>query len=262
MSTVAHVGEDYLEKAARLVAEAKRGSYERMTLRPGMAVLDVGCGPGIDTVELARLVGGGATVGIDRDPEMVRRADVRAVEAGMAAWVEHHQGDAAALPFANDSFDAVRCERLLQHVADPANVLAEMVRVARPGGRVVALDTDWGSHSVDGPSVPTERALARTLAETSLTNGYSGRRLYGLMKAAGLSGVTVESIALSFTDYSFWRMITRQDVVEGEAELAGLVDAGALGRWREEMVQKDEQATFFASVNMVLVCGSKPGMNI
>jgi SAM-dependent methyltransferase len=210
-------------------------------------------------VELAGLVGGGSVVGIDRDPEMVRRADVRAAEAGVAARVGHHQGDAGALPFADDSFDAVRCERLLQHVADPAAVLAEMVRVTRPGGSVVALDTDWGSHSVDAPDVLTERALARTLVENSLTNGYSGRRLYGLMNAAGLSGVTVEIIALTFTDYVFWRLITRQDVVEEDAELAGFVEAGALGRWREEMLRKDEQGTFFASVNMVLVCGSKRG---
>lgn len=193
---------------------------------------------------------------------MVRRADVRAVEAGVAARVEHHLGDAGELPFPDESFDAVRCERLLQHVGDPAAALAEMVRVARPGGRVVALDTDWGSHSVDAPDVLTGRALARTLAETSLTNGYSGRRLYGLMAAAGLSEVTVEVIALRLTDYGLWRFITRQDVVEEDAELAGVVDVGALGRWREELLRKDEQGTFFASVNLVLVSGSKHGAHV
>jgi hypothetical protein len=124
---------------------------------------------------------------------------------------------------------------------------------------VVALDTDWGSHSVDAPDALTERALARTLAETSLANGYSGRRLYGLMNAAGLSGVTVDVIALRLVDYGLWRFITRQDVVEEDAAVAGSVDAGALGRWREEMRRKDEQGTFFASVNLVLVSGSKQG---
>jgi ubiquinone/menaquinone biosynthesis C-methylase UbiE len=259
MSAVSAVGKDYLEQAAELTADVKLRSYERMEIQPGNAVLDVGCGPGIDTVALARRIGrAGRVVGIDHDEAMVSQAIARADEAGVAAWVEHRVGTATALDLPDDSFDAVRSERLFQHLADPAPALAEMIRVTRPGGRVVVVDTDWGSHSADCADVSVERALPRTLAETSLANGYSGRQLYRLMKRAGLAQVDVTTFPLQFTDYAFWRTIARTDEVEANAVAEGAVIRDALAPWRDRMSEAGHDGAFFATVNMVLASGIKP----
>ena len=169
MGTVANVDGAYLEKAAQLTADVKLRSYEQMEIRPGMAVLDLGCGPGIDTVALAERVGRkGWVVGVDHDPLMVSQAMTRADEVVASAWVVHHVGDATDMYMLdNDTFDAVRSDRLFQHLKDPVGALTEMIRVTRPGGRVVVVDTDWGSHSADSTDVEVERALANTLAETA-----------------------------------------------------------------------------------------------
>jgi ubiquinone/menaquinone biosynthesis C-methylase UbiE len=201
-----YVDQQYLRVTAEIVQENKRRSYDHMRIATGHAVLEVGCGPGTDTIPLSRLVGSaGRVVGVDVDAAMLAEADRRAAEAGVGTWVVHREGDAGALPFADASFDSCRSERLFQHLPHAEAALAEMVRVTKPGGWVVVLDTDWGSMSADTPEVDVERRLARAKAERRTTNGYSGRRLYGLSRRLGLADVSVEVLPTVFTDYATWR---------------------------------------------------------
>ena len=79
-----------------------------------------------------------------------------------------------------------------------------------------------------------------------------------MMKRAGLTQLTVAIFPLHFTDYAFWREIARTDEVEQGAVTAGNVRAEALERWRGGMSEVNRDGTFFASVNMVLVAGTKP----
>jgi ubiquinone/menaquinone biosynthesis C-methylase UbiE len=102
-------------------------------LKPGERVLDVACGTGIVARLAAEAVGPeGAVTGVDVNPGML--AVARAVSGDAIAWRE---GDMASLPFSDGEFDAVICQLSLQFVPDKARALAEMKRVARPGGRVV-----------------------------------------------------------------------------------------------------------------------------
>lgn len=255
-----YVDPPYLDAAARLAAEGKARSYERMRLAEGHAVLDVGCGPATDTLPLAARVGpSGRVAGIDRDPEMVAEADRRAAAAGVAAFVRHHAGDATALPFANGEFDAARSERLFLHLAEPERAVAEMVRVTRPGGWVALMDTDWGTRSVDTPDVELERRMARVLAELCLANGYSGRRLYGMARRAGLRDLQVDVLPLCVTDYPLWRMLSRMDVAGEEAVRAGAMTADEVRRLDDGWRALGEEGTFFALTAMVLVSGRRPG---
>ena len=138
-----YVDSAYLDVAAEMLSAAKRRTYELMEPQVGDRVLDLGCGPGSDTVTLAGFVGDeGQVHGVDFDPEMVEEANGRAKAAGLDERVLHRQADAAALPFDDDFFDACRSELVFQHLPDPATGLAEMTRVTRPGGRIVVLDTD------------------------------------------------------------------------------------------------------------------------
>jgi SAM-dependent methyltransferase len=253
-----YVDPAYLDAAARLVAGGKRLSYERMHLAPGAAVLDVGCGPGTDTLPLAELVGpAGRVRGIDRDPAMLAEAERRAAAAGLAARVEHAEGDACALAFADASFDAVRSERLFLHLAEPERAAAEMVRVTRPGGRVVLMDTDWGTRSVDTPEVELERRIARVLTERCLANGYSGRRLYGLMKGAGVQAPEVDLVPLFTTDYELWRLLSRMEMAFEVAVAEGVMTDDEARRLDASLREKDAAGTFFASTLVVMVSGTR-----
>ncbi len=255
-----YVSADYLREAAQLVARVKERSYEMMRLKHGARVLDVGCGPGMDTVPLAEQVGpGGRVIGIDKDPAMLADADAHASAGSVAERVEHVLGDATALDFPSDHFDACRAERLLQVLpatVAPAPVVAEMVRVIRPGGWVVLADTDWASASVDFDDVYLERRLLGFFARGLRPNGYAGRQLPGLLVQCGLTEVQVEAMPmvqfrLQDTPFGDW--------LQREAQAAGVATAEEVEQWRRELVRREAEGRFYACVNMLVAAGRKRG---
>lgn len=131
-------------------AGLRQRSVEALQLHPGQRVLDLGCGAATDTLALGRLVGpAGLVRGVDYDLRMVTQAQALARAAGLAEWVSHHHANATALPWADGYFDACRCDAVLQHLLDPELALDEMLRVTRPGGRLVVSDLDWATLSIE-----------------------------------------------------------------------------------------------------------------
>jgi demethylmenaquinone methyltransferase / 2-methoxy-6-polyprenyl-1,4-benzoquinol methylase len=124
---------------------------EATGLGNGANALDACCGTGDLTLALARLVGrGGQVTGLDFSREMLERARKKAREANAAeiAWV---QGDATAMPFADNSFSAATIGFGLRNLPDPEQGLRELARVVRPGGSVVVLEITQPS---SGPLKP------------------------------------------------------------------------------------------------------------
>lgn len=253
-----YVDSAYLQATADLLQRNKQRSYEWMRVQSGQRVLDVGCGPGLDTLALAPLVGpSGQVVGLDADPAMVAEAQHRARTAGVDGWATHEVGDATQLPYARASFDACRSERLFQHLRAAPQTLAEMVRVTKSGGWVVVLDTDFGTLSVDSPEADIERRLARVRAEQFLANGYAGRQLYRLAKEQRLEDVQVELLPTVATVYSVARAGALFDEVERHAVRSGAITTEELQRWHAGLDDAAARGTFFASVCSVLVAGRK-----
>jgi ubiquinone/menaquinone biosynthesis C-methylase UbiE len=174
-----YVGPEYLRFTGNLLNHIKQRSYALMQIQPGHKVLDLGCGPGADTISLAPLVGvNGQVIGADYDEAMIVEAEQLAEQTGVNTWVRPKCVDAMSLPFATDYFDSCRSERLFQLLPNPAQALSEMTRVTKSGGWVVVLNTDWSSLSTDSNETDIEHRMARFLAESFVHNGYSGRKLY------------------------------------------------------------------------------------
>jgi SAM-dependent methyltransferase len=253
-----YVDPGYLAVVADLLRPAKQLTYEWMRLQPGMRVLDVGCGPGTDTLPLAKIVSGnGSVVGVDFDAAMVAAADEKAHQAGVADRVQHQQGSATHLPFADNEFDATRCERMLLHIPDYEQAISEMARVTRPGGWVVAAETDWGALSIDAPNSDLERRLARFKAEQSVHNGFSGRRLYRAIKPRGLMDISFQVMAQPITDYATARLVIRLDYIEESALAAGVINQAELNQWRADLENAAAAGVFFCTMNSVIVAGRK-----
>lgn len=252
-----YVDSEYLRLAAELAQQDKQRTYAAMRVQPGFHVLDVGCGPGFDTVALARLVGEvGSVVGVDHDPAMVAEADQRAADAGVAGWTQHLNADAAALPLEADRFDACRSERLFQHLPDPAAALAEMIRVTRPGGWVVVLETDYATLSIETEEIDLERRLARFTAGR-VRSGYAARRLYGMFQRQHLLDIAIEVHPQLFTRYDHVRR-GWLDGVERDALAAGIITREELARWRASLERIAAENAFFATLNHNLIAGRKP----
>src|SRR3984957_5402537 len=118
-------------------------SYLLSWLEPGQDVLDVGCGPGTITADLAVLVDPGRVVGIDREPGIVAAASDLARDR-RSPNLEFVTGDVHALDFDDQTFDVVHAHQVLQPLSDPVGALAEMGRVLRPGGILAVRDSDYG----------------------------------------------------------------------------------------------------------------------
>ena len=254
-----YVDPEYLQAAGNHLIKIKQRSYTRMQIEPGHKVLDLGCGPGTDTIPLAPLVGvNGLVIGADYDAAMIAEADKLAREAGVSTWVRHERVDATEMPFKSNHFDACRSDRLFQHLPDPGQAMAELVRVTKPGGWIVVLDTDWGSLSIDSDETGIERKLARFMAESFLNNGYSGRRLYRLFKQQNLLDVTFEVFPNASTHYSIARKAIEGGRNEQEALKAGAITSEELQRWRAGLERADSEGRFFCSVNTVMLTGRRP----
>ena len=154
-------------------------------LEPGTSVLDVGCGPGTITVDLAARVAPGEVVGVDTSEAVLEQARAAAAEAGAA--VTFRTGDATALPFPDASFDVVHAHQVLQHLSDPVAALREMRRVTRPGGVVAVRDADYAAMTWYPPSAGLDEwlALYHEVTAANAAEADAGRRLLSWALAAG-----------------------------------------------------------------------------
>lgn len=175
-------------------ARALLGRLRELGLRPGQAAIDLGCGPRGILDLLADAVGpdgrGGRVVGLDADPAHVAAARQYAFGQGLAN-VEVLASDARHTGLLAESFDLVHTRTLLVTIPEPAEVVAEMVRLARPGGLVASQEAD-AEFSICYPPLPEwDRLLS--LFHTSFPRAGAdlrlGRRLTELFRAAGLADV-------------------------------------------------------------------------
>lgn len=162
-------------------------------LRAGMDVLDVGCGPGTITVELAERVAPGRVLGIDAAAEVIEQARTLPIPEGVECAFA--VDDVYSLTHVDDSFDIVHCHQVLQHLTDPVAALREMRRVAKTDGLVSARDADYAG-MVWAPSDPLlDRwlELYHELTRVNRVEADAGRHLLRWAREAGFGDVVVSS---------------------------------------------------------------------
>ena len=221
-----------LDGLARVYRETTLELLERAGIRTGMRCLDVGCGGGHVSREMARLVGpSGQVVAVDADPTVVElaRADTRA--AGIEN-VEFLVGAAHELPAAS-SFDLVYARYLLSHVARPENVIAQMVERLAPGGVAIVEDTDTRGAFSDPACPALEEAFAVYRAVVRGRGGDvdRGPQLPRLLLGAGLVSVRVRVIQPAFLEGE-GKSITLGTLerVRANALQDGIADAATIDR--------------------------------
>jgi ubiquinone/menaquinone biosynthesis C-methylase UbiE len=175
---------------ARRTAE-RNAAFLLPHLRPGMRLLDAGCGAGSITLGLAEAVTGGKALGIDANSEAVASASATAFSLARHN-LRFEVGDVTALPFADASFDAVFCHAVLQHLRDPLSALREFRRVLSEGGIIGIADADIDG-SIIAPPDPALDASARLLhdlrAHATGGNLRIGKHLRRLLHEAGFESV-------------------------------------------------------------------------
>lgn len=183
-----------LQRQAEELAPDSAALLDRIGLRPGDSAIDLGCGPrGVIDLLAERVAPGGRVVGFDANPSHVEMASELVIRRGLRD-VEVVCGDARHTGFESGSFDLVHARTLLITVPQPAEVLREMVRLARPGGWVAGLEPDTEA-AICYPPHPAFDRLCEIFAIAFSRNGadpHFGRRMAELYRQAGLTDVTVE----------------------------------------------------------------------
>jgi SAM-dependent methyltransferase len=232
----------------------KRESLDRLQLKPGSTAIDIGCGLGADAFSMAQVVGpSGQSIGIDSSERLIERA--LEIYATNDVPLRFTLADASAIPCEAGSADAIRVDRTLQHVTDPQHVIAEMLRVLRPGGRIVCCEPDWGTYTVN----TADRLVARALADRwqqDIRNSWIGRHLRGMLIRSGVIDVDLTGHLL-FTDG--WEAANCVFDMKSTVEKL-MADAPEhrehYARWLEEFAQ-EENLPCSASVTLFMAAGTK-----
>jgi ubiquinone/menaquinone biosynthesis C-methylase UbiE len=223
----------------------------RLALQPGETVLDLGCGTGDHTREVAaRLAPGGGAFGVDFSTSMITEATRRQASSAVPATFE--QGDAQNLRFETGTFDACRTERMLCHVPDCDAALREMVRVVRPGGRIGVIDLDTAGIMIDNPDRAITAAFAASMTD-AIQNPWIGRTLRRRMAEVGLVDVVVEPRVLEVPFGAVEPMIDAHVVLMQQAGL----DVGAVEAWKRDLEYANLAGTFFMGMTMFMATGRK-----
>ena len=190
---------------ASVVAQHSRRTAEEAAafllpkLRPGMRLLDAGCGPGSITAGLVKYVAPGEVVGVDAEPGILETA--REFGAGVPN-LSFEEASVYALPYEDNSFDVAYAHQLMQHLADPTAALREMGRVVRPGGFVAARDSDYQTMISHPRSEAIEewRALCTEVVRRNGADANAGRRIPSWFARAGLEQVEVSTTVAVMRD--------------------------------------------------------------
>jgi SAM-dependent methyltransferase len=188
---------DRLRRQSAELAGHSATLLDRVGLGPGQAAADLGCGPsGILDLLAGRVGPAGRVTGLEINPANVALAREFAAAHGLAN-VEVLQGDARATGLPSGSFDLVHARTLLINIPEPAGVVAEMVRLTRPGGWVVALEPDVAVSVCDPPHPAWDRLieLFMSVHRDDDADPFIGRRVPALFRQAGLAGVGAEAVA-------------------------------------------------------------------
>lgn len=247
-----------LEKqyAIPVIVEQRRRTLEALNAQGGERVLDIGCGPGYLTEEIARIVGPqGGVRAVDTSEPMIAAAKRRCASY---PTVEFRHADACTLPYPDASFDAAVAVQVYLFVPQLAAALAELRRVLRPGGRVIVVDTDWGS-AVWNSRDPARMSRVLETWKQRYFDAHIGRTLPGALRRAGFEIAATDTmgiVELSATDkdYSGHQLNEVAKYIAGSSsDIAAEAES-----WKKEQLELQMSGDYFFSLNRYLIVARRP----
>jgi ubiquinone/menaquinone biosynthesis C-methylase UbiE len=246
-----HGHHDSVLKSHRWRTAENSAAYLLPHLRPGFDLLDIGCGPGTITVELASRVAPGRVSGVDSSEFVIAEA-VDLLEHAAVTNVDFAVADAYSLSVPDASFDVVHAHQVLQHLTDPVRALTEMRRVCRRGGLVAARDSDYSAMAWYPriPALDDWMTLYQQVARSNAAEPDAGRYLRHWARRAGFTDVVSSASVWCYStpqERAWWGGLWADRVVQSnfavQAAERGFADvlqlAGIADGWREWAADDD-----------------------
>lgn len=246
---------DYLDRsnANQNMRTAKEHIASFLRPKNGHVLLDIGCGVGHDAKVLASFVGKtGLVVGIDKSKVMIQEAKRRFRRTALP--IEFYPCDAHKLDFPANKFNGSVCFSVLTHCEQPAAVISEAHRVLRPRGRLVAFEPDWDSLVISTGEQSSDELLTSILKK-SVYHGGIAHQLPNLFTQCRFQFVTVQTIALTISDYELANKAWRIEPNIAHAQKTRLISAADADHLRCGLRNLTQQ--FFGALMVFAVTGTK-----
>ncbi len=232
----------------------KRTTFDLLHPRPGMALADFGCGTGDDAGRMAeRVAPGGSVTGFDISEAMLSQARER---HGQTPGLDFVRLTGGGIDAPSDHFDGIRADRVLIHVPDPWHTLREMIRVTKPGGRIVVSEPDMPGCWVASDDYALSDRIMGQIAR-SCAHPYFARDLYAAFKDAGLQDFTFQIWPVTALDPgSVARILDLEGVVRGMYS-KGLLTEEEVGAATTDLMSRGRDGRFVASVCVMIAGATK-----
>ena len=192
----AHIEPERFERYIQMFewSEASRPLLEPAGIQIGDVVIDLGCGPGFTTMELADWVGpSGQVHGLEVNEDFIEFGRSAARDRGLEGRVKFHHAVDSELPFSDKSIDCILAKNVLVYVDDPLETYQECYRVLRQGGRVHAVEGDWGLCIAEPVPEGDWEALIFA-ASIAFRTPNIGRKLHGYARSVGFTNIVVSVV--------------------------------------------------------------------
>ncbi len=250
-----YVEPESLEKLASTVRkEDKEITLEIMNIKPNDKIIDIGCGPAVDTINFAKKTGNkGEVVGIDYDEEMIEIANLRTKENGLEKILTHIRYDIIEpkkIPYPDNYFDITHTDRVLFHNKNPEYILQEMIRVTKPGGKIIAKGEDISSWSWSPFSLEQDHFIKRKMSSVMHYWNFPKNSLF-LFKKYKLIDINIKVIP-----------VVNKDFYGDKAALIHFKRFGISKKKAIEFIKManeyNDQGAYYDIMNVIITYGIKP----
>ena len=249
--------DSYLKKTTEFINYIKTKSYDLLELKDHDILLEIGCGNGYDAIELSKRVGNtGKVYGIDIEKKLIEKAIQNAL-TNKSHNVEFIVSDAECIPFEDNYFDNIRVERVFQHLQNPNEVAEEAIRVLKPGGKFLMIETDWYGMNIYINNESVEQKIKDVLLKKVLKNGYASRNLFSYLKSSGMKDIKIAAYPVLIENYSLADELIKFDNIIKTGLEEHLIDQKDVDEWNETINYLSEKKCFNLTTNMVFVWGTK-----
>ena len=237
------------------IANQRMETLKNLNILQQEKILDIGCGTGFLSFELALLTGQqGSVVAMDLQQAMVEAAAERCASLPQ---VSTQQGRVEELPFADESFDVVTCTQVLLYVEAVDTALSEMHRVLKPGGRIAVLETDWHGAVMNSqyPDI-TDRIISAW--DQAVASPNLPRVLPSKLKHLGFTAVLPKAIPILNNSYSEGNFsVSSLDWLRKSAVKAGAITEAESTKWKQDLDRLGQAGEYFFCVNRFLFTAVK-----
>ncbi len=250
-----HYNINYLENTASFLKDLKEASYEPFKNITQGTVVDLGCGTGLDVINMADILGENVKlIGIDHDPLMIEKARSSVNNRKNTQFLISEVSD---IDLESDTVSGLRAERLVQHLKNPEKVMKEIYRVLKDEHPLAIIETDWPGLIFYNQNIDFSNKLSLYLTNVQVNNGFAARKLPYYLKTAGFKNISMR--VFPFVLYSLAeanRYLWIEHILNDAVNKNYFVEEEK-NKFVTALKIADEEGYFACCLNMLIINGIK-----